>query len=541
MDKGKFFLLSRLPQSQLLEIVLLVLPIPFLSYLSRFFGLGWDEPVQRLTGAVNLKYVANLIGVSELPKSANAIPNLSDYGDKFFGPIYEMFLLAMEYVFKITDAHHLIKGNFETFQFRHLITVIVCYSMSVCGYLMLREIFGKRIAFLSLLLYWSFPRIFADSFYNSKDAIAASGVSLLFFLAFKFSRKESNFSLINFWIASGVLTTIRLPVVLVVIVLYFFVILPKSKSVKKTSLSFFFFGGSMLISWPFLWASPVKNLIDAFRDMMSRDWNGEVLFFGELYRAEFLPWNYLLGWISVTVPVLCLLMCLIGLFLHGKTLMSINVKPRNSSFLISQISIWILVCANLYFIVLRPTIYDGWRHFYFLYPVMIFLSSAGISWLVNLTRRKALAFICLLILISTSYVQLFRVFPYGNLYFNSLMSKQNLESRMELDYWGLANVRILKSLSNFALNNGMSKISIGHNSYNPIESSRRMLSSPVNFDFVDAREKQKDCLYITNYRLELTPNPEGFILIDNLYVGPYNVASLYAKGSCSVTWSRFRF
>ncbi len=533
--------ISKLLASRFFEASLLTIPIFIIVFISKSFGLAWDEPVQRLTGAVNLKYIASKIGVVRLPASTDAIPSLGEYGDRYFGPIYEMFLLGMEYLFNVTDSEHLLKGDLQTYQFRHLVTALLCYLMSVFGYFLIRDIYGKSVGFLILFLYWSFPRIFADSFYNSKDAVVASGVLLLFYLAFRFEQSKSYFRLVSFCITAGILCSIRLPMLLVVLVLFWTMIFTKASGIRILSISFFTFLLSLYLSWPFLWSSPIANISEAFRDMMSRNWNGEVLFFGENFLAESLPWNYLIGWIFVTVPLLCLTLSTLGLFMHASRVRFKQETGKQTPLSVSRSCIWIFFLANLYFVALRPTIYDGWRHFYFLYPVMVLMSPIAVSAIIGRIRFPKLGLIGLFTLILFSHAQTITLFPNGNLYFNPLISKKNLETRMEIDYWGLANRRILNSISNFAKDSGAIGVSIAHNNYNPIESSVRMLNTNIKFDFVNLSDRASACLFVTNFRIDPGIATSDFKIVDRLHIGPYSVAAIYANRTCYDKWKSFQF
>jgi hypothetical protein len=237
---------------------------------------------------------------------------------------------------------------------------------------------------------------------------------------------------------------------------------------------------------------------------------------------------------------MCLVLFVSGIFLYlSKIRFKAEVKNTNTLNL-SRACLGIFFSANLYFIVFRPTIYDGWRHFYFLYPVMVLLSSSAIAAVINANELRKVKITSLSILVLFSYIHILNLFPYGNLYFNSLMSKKNLETRMEMDYWGLSNKRILNSISTFATEIGVSRVSILHNDYNPIESSVRMLDTEVKFDFFEDLEMTQACLYVTNFRLDRGVVPPNYVLIDTLQISSYRVAAVYAHGSCSDKWSSFR-
>src|SRR5205085_1620464 len=92
---------------------------------------------------------------------------------------------------------------------------------------------------------------------------------------------------------------------------------------------------------------------------------------------------------------------------------------------------------------LHATVYDGWRHVYFVYPAFLFLSVLGLITLYEAARPRlalpALAAGCALSLLWTAW-EVARDHPYQNVYFNFLAGPdlQTIKGRFEMDYLGLS-------------------------------------------------------------------------------------------------------
>jgi hypothetical protein len=100
--------------------------------------------------------------------------------------------------------------------------------------------------------------------------------------------------------------------------------------------------------------------------------------------------------------------------------------------------------------------YDGWRHFYFTYPALLYFSIWGVvtvtSWVSGLGKfarpaRVALAPTGVLCLAQISWVMI-RYHPLENLYFNRLAGKNltEIRRRFDMDYWGLSQRQALENL-----------------------------------------------------------------------------------------------
>jgi hypothetical protein len=97
-------------------------------------------------------------------------------------------------------------------------------------------------------------------------------------------------------------------------------------------------------------------------------------------------------------------------------------------------------------IVLHPTLYDGWRHFYFVYPawlllvlrevneIRLFMKSLHQPWQA-VTRWVSTA--VLVLSLGSTFSFMVRNHPHQNLFFSSLIGGiRGADGQFELDYWG---------------------------------------------------------------------------------------------------------
>ena len=101
---------------------------------------------------------------------------------------FEIFLiLIVEILFGLNEFS-------EIFYLRHLITNLFFLISLICFYLISLEIFkSKYFAYLSVIILYSSPRIFADSFYNDKDLVFLSFFIISILSIIKFL-KETNYT-----------------------------------------------------------------------------------------------------------------------------------------------------------------------------------------------------------------------------------------------------------------------------------------------------------------------------------------------------------
>lgn len=157
------------------------------------YGIGWDDELARvLTGRVNLNYITNLDKTT-----------LLFVAKKYHGPFFEILLACMERGFKMTDTANI-------YRMRHLVLFLVFFMAIIAFYKTAIKILGKEYALMACLFLVLSPRLFAESFYNSKDLVFMSFFMFNLYSFIQFFEKQNWLWAILHGILTAFLIAIRI-------------------------------------------------------------------------------------------------------------------------------------------------------------------------------------------------------------------------------------------------------------------------------------------------------------------------------------------
>ncbi len=428
--------MPRLHQRCLVGLAFAVLLLTGL-FVYRDYGYSWDEETSRWwNGRPNYTLLAH--GKRGL---------LEATGEKYHGPAFEIVLYTLERRLQLRDTRPI-------YFMRHLVTFLLFFASVVVFYRVLRRRFHQRLiglagaAFLVLS-----PRIFADAFYNSKDLALLSAYVFSLATLGRFLRRPTNGSAALHALACAFLIDIRIlgaVVPLLTVVLLPACWLARRRRGETTPLAWKPLLGFALLTmlfvtlfWPILWRNPPLHLYRAFREMSSYPWGGSVLYRGAIIKASRLPWHYLPWWMLISTPIVYSLLFAVGVgrFVAEALRRPVHFLARRPADL-AWVAAFFLPLGAV--IGLHATVYDGWRHLYFIYPAFLFLAVLGFVTLFGLARRvrfavPAFVAACAVPVAATAWTMV-RDHPYQNVYFNALAGPdlQTIKGRYELDYWGLS-------------------------------------------------------------------------------------------------------
>ena len=138
------------------------------------YGIGADEHIQREIAGANVEYIAT--------GSADDL-YYRDY--RYYGVVFEMPLLLAECALRLQDTRHIYLA-------RHLLTHLLFIAGGfACGMLAYRMLGNGWIALLAMLLFLLHPRLYAHSFFNSKDIPFAAMLIISLYLAHRAFRKDT--------------------------------------------------------------------------------------------------------------------------------------------------------------------------------------------------------------------------------------------------------------------------------------------------------------------------------------------------------------
>ncbi len=438
-------------------------------------GISYDEVQQRKIGLVNAKYIFGDITPWLIPGNLADIPDFGNFGDAVFGVSFEVPLVILERILNLEDSRSI-------FLFRHLSTHLLFVFSSYLFYLLLKEIFrSNRIAGIGTALLYLSPRIYTESFYNNKDIALLSGFLIAIYTANRLANKFSIPNVIIHSLASAFVVNIRVVGVVVIPATLFLILLSNTHSQLRKKIhvvvSYLLLTSLLTYSFfPFLWKNPVRNLaivLSKFSDYPTQE---IMLFDGNLISSQSLPSTYIFRWILVTTPLIVIVLMVLG----AVSCVSL-IKNRYEKFekeLVDFLGFNFVIFAPIigWVVFGGATLYNGWRHVYFLWIPVVTLGVFALHILERIRKSYPIFHFIAYIVIAASSIGTLNWFlnnkPNAHLYFN-VLAKKPLHLNYDLDYWGVLNYSIMEKI---LLDMPNQEISVSTISDTPLETSRLILS-----------------------------------------------------------------
>lgn len=425
--------MQKIRQSPILILLIINLLVGLFTFQN--YGLSWDEPL--------FYDYANALGYAYSPQEwfsgnfnlENAYGSSgTDHANR--GPAY--IILAHPLVTGIeslgvdnASAWHLV--NFLTFQ----LGVYLLYRLA-------KRWMSNSAALASAVLFAWQPLLWGHAFINPKDP-----PFLVFFLGavcfgFEMIDKDPK----GFWkplgsalpaaFFLGIATSIRVlgPLAGVLVGIYALGKLTKTALIKSLAA---YAALAILIAfatWPYLWTNPLQKFIEAFGFMSDNPTQLQVLFNGQLYRADELPRRYLptlLG-LTLTEPVLPLFLIgvLVSFWKKIKTARADNWSLFTDYLLLA---LWFLIPFT-HVILRKPPMYDGYRHFLFMLPPLFIFAGFALEKIFELLKSRWSIGALTVLLLAPGIYGFIQLNPYEYAYYNSFAGGTSGAFRTyETDYW----------------------------------------------------------------------------------------------------------
>jgi Dolichyl-phosphate-mannose-protein mannosyltransferase len=485
MQGGKSFVTSYWPGAILLVASVLIAWFCFKDY-----GISWDEPIQREMGEVSYNY------------AFNGDKGLLTYGDQSHGVAFEMPLIFIERKLHITDTR-------KIYLMRHLATHLFFLLSVFCGYILALRLFKNQfIACLGFILLAFNPRIYAHSYFNTKDIPFLSALIIVFLVSQVAFEKNRTWWYVLLGIVTAYATSIRAMGIMIALCISLFFIADMlnafSKKEKTTAILRNFaafilvFCGFLYATWPILWSAPFHYFKEEFVSLSHILWHGYVLLDGVVYAGDKLPWFYVPLWFCVTIPVLWLIagfagtLLIAGSFIRKPATLLLNTPMRN--YLLYGIC---FVVPAVAVIVLHSVNYDDWRHVYFIYPAFVMLVLFAINKFMTGKLKYIIGSACLLQVGLTSYFMV-SAHPFQQVYFNELVSHKDefLRYHYDLEYWGCADKQALEYIAAHDTANPI-KVWL---SLNPVVNNLMILPEATRNRFLLVDSAGGPTYFMTNFR-----------------------------------------
>ena len=406
------------------------------------YGVTVDEPIERQTSLVNLKFILTELSHKYIPESLSTLPNLGNYQFSDYGVILQFPTVLFEY---FTDFRYDISSIFKL---RHLWTFLNFYISVIVFNLLLYQRFRNRlISLIGTLFLIISPRIFADAFYNIKDLIFLSWfiIGLFFLYRYIHHPTKQNSLILAIVIALAANTRIIGFILLIAAcVCLTFAFLTKEINHKEFYINGLILVGLNILLWilflPSSWENPIIFLIKTLRHFSQNYYENYELYLGKFVPSMKLPWHYLPVWIFISTPILYTILFFVGVFFLIK-----HFRINGPDQIYDYVVLGIFTISFLLPICLHSTLYTGWRHFYFLYGPFLYLAVLGLSALLSI-KNKIIKSLILGISVGSIIFNgawMIRNHPYQMVYFNVLV-RGKAPDNFERDYWGASSSECLR-------------------------------------------------------------------------------------------------
>ncbi len=185
------------------------------------------------------------------------------------------------------------------------------------------------------------------------------------------------------------------------------------------------------ISWPYLWHSPIATFIEVLETMAKYPVSPKIFFYGRAYRSYEVPLRYLpvlLG-ITLTEPVWIL-------FTAGISSAIFKVFKKKLAWQDLSIIIFWFGFMLAYVLIMRPPMYDNYRHFLFILPPVFIISGFAIEEIYKKLSQNWLKISFLVFILAFGVSGSLKLHPYEYTYYNSIVGGTgNAEGKFATDYW----------------------------------------------------------------------------------------------------------
>ncbi|RZK62474.1 MAG: hypothetical protein EOO59_02465 [Hymenobacter sp.] len=353
------------------------------------YGSFTDESMCRDTGQVSLVYLYEWLPPALRPARAAArlaaLPasyRLPTYKDRAYGVAFELPMTLVEKTSGYTNLH-------DVLLLRHRCVFGVCWLGLLAFYwLAARRLGSWGAGLLGVLLLVLSPRLFADAFYNAKDAVFAAAYLVATATAVALVRRPGTRLAAAHALACALAIDVRLMGLLVPVLTLALLALRairgdyagrRGRVGRATALYAGLLPLLVLAFWPFLWAAPLAHFVEAFARMSHFDWVDTRLYRGRVLPAgAATPWHYPLVWIGITTPLPYLAGLVLALARLGWQLGRRGWRLYGPAGEWQDLLYWGLGLGPLVVVIgLHSALYDGWRQLYFVYPPLLLLALRG--------------------------------------------------------------------------------------------------------------------------------------------------------------------
>ena len=434
-------------------IVLFILMAVFGLLVTPDYGMPWDELTEIRTLGTNVREYAGLIlGPDQKPAQSSTgleFPDVACNVDIDHGQsVYYLFSPALFLQYGDGGARTLML-------LWHSYTFLVFMAGVVAIYLLASYLTKDwRYGVAASLFFYLSPRFFAESHYNNKDIMAMIMILYCLLFAIRLIEKKTVASALLFALFGALATNMRITGLAffgLCGVLYLVTLFVRrewsAKAVLLGVLSLVGFVAFYFFLTPGLWNDPAKFIQYVYaRSSNFSDWPGYVFYMGHALRP--VPWHYIPVMIAITTPLLLLALMIVGnvtaLVSPFRTKAKELFAGEQKYYVMMLVFVWVFLGFAM---ITRPILYDSWRHFYFLYGILVLLAVYGLKSIIDQLKGKwkraaigavGAQFLAMFVMVILSH-------PFQFVYYNALAGS-NPGAKFDLDYWNVSQAKTLMQL-----------------------------------------------------------------------------------------------
>ena len=347
------------------------------------YGVWSDGKIQRDLGHATL----------ELAQGDEAAWRRLKRNIRYYGAAFEAPLALVERALGLTHSR-------DIYLTRHLLTHLAFLAGAGAAALLARRLFGGLWpALFALAAFALHPRLYAHSFFNTKDAPFAALFMVCLCLAERAFRRGTAGAFALLGAGVGVLVNLRVMGTLLFAAVLGLraldVALAPSRAARRRALAtgaaFAAAAAATLYAIsPHLWPDR-STLLDAFAVLSQHPFHGTTLFAGTLVRWPDIPASYVPTWMALTTPPALVALCLAGAAAAlGRGLAPLGGAVRAAPPRFGLLLVACPVLAIAAVVAVNANLYNDWRHVHFLWAPASLLAAAGARWLAVAGRRPGL-------------------------------------------------------------------------------------------------------------------------------------------------------
>ncbi len=370
------------------------------------------------------------------------------------------------------------------------------------------EIAGLQAALLSIVLMFFTMRFVGHSFFNPKDIPFAAGYMISLYYLYRLLKQMPDprkSTLVGLAAGIALCFGVRVGGLLVVayaglflglLFLYSYGIGSVFRDLDKVKKYVVALGVPALagilvglLFWPYGLTNPLRNIPDSLEAFSNFQTAIKVLFAGEMVWSSDIPFQYIFTWMGITWPVFSL----VGIGLFAGFLRGIWKKYNPIAIMFAGFTFLFPIA---YVLIQGSILYDGWRHFLFVYAPAMALVALGWNYLATKLqpnpKLKYAAWGLLALCSIDSVVFLLRNSTVPYVYFNPIIGGVNgANGNYELDYWGASVKQAVEYLGDEEIiaENMQDTVIIGTNFSHAVQIYTKKYQDHVKVNYVRWRQR----------------------------------------------------